>query len=65
MVAAEGAAIDGCVGPNLHVIVNDHVANLEHFAVAAFIKHIAVTVRADDGAGVDANPVPNLASARR
>src|SRR5580658_6763490 len=47
---AERAAIDGGVGANLHVIVNYDVAGLEHFAVAALVKYIAVTIRADDRA---------------
>ena len=57
---AERGAVNGTVGPDLHVVVDDHVANLQHFAMAALVENIAVAVRADDRAGVDADAVSDL-----
>src|SRR5262249_58003253 len=34
---AEGAAIDGGIGADLDVIADDDIAELKHFAVAAFV----------------------------
>ena len=57
----EGAAINGGVRADFHVVVNDDVADLKHLAMAALVEHIAVAVRADDRAGVDGNAMPDLA----
>ena len=58
---AECSAINGRIGTYLHVVANDHSAKLEDFAVMALVEHIAVTVRADDRAGMDGDAVANLA----
>ncbi len=58
---AERAAINGRVRADFHVVVNDDIADLQHFAVPAFVENITVTVRADDGAGVDRHAVADLA----
>ena len=58
---AERSAIDGCIGPYLHVVVKDHFAKLQDFAVARLVEHIAETVRADDRAGVNGDAVADLA----
>src|SRR5258705_4964123 len=47
----EGAAVNGRVGPDLHVIMDDHFADLQHLVVAALVADIAVAVRADERAG--------------
>src|ERR1039458_3368291 len=54
------AAVNGRVGADLHVVVDDHIADLQHFAVAALVEHVAVAVRTDDRAGVDADPMTDL-----
>src|SRR6185503_13295112 len=36
---SERGTIDGCVGADLHIVVDDHVAHLQDFAVSAFIEH--------------------------
>ena len=56
----EGAAINGGVGPDLHIIVDDHVTDLQHLAVAPLVEHVAVAVRADNAARVDGDAVPDL-----
>src|ERR1035438_6742112 len=40
--------------------LDDHIADLQHFAVAALVEHVAVAVRSDDRAGVDADPMTDL-----
>ena len=57
---AEGGAVDAGVRADFDVVVDDHVASLENFAVPAFVEDVTVAVGADDGAGVDGNPVSNL-----
>ena len=54
---SEGAAIDCHVRADLHVVVDDDVADLRHLAVFAFIEDVAEAVRADDCAGVDTHAV--------
>src|ERR1039457_5612551 len=54
------AAVNGRVGADLHVIVDDHIAALQPFAGAALVEHVTVAVRADDRAGVDADPMTDL-----
>jgi len=56
----KGSAIDGRVGADLHIVVDDHVADLQHLAVTALVEHVTVTIRADDGAGVDCHTVADL-----
>jgi hypothetical protein len=57
---AERAAVDRSVGPDLHVVLNNYIADLQHLAVKAFIQHITESVRADDGTRVDSNSVADL-----
>ena len=57
---AERAAINARVRANLDIVVNDDVADLKHLAMLARVEHVAVTVRADDRAGVDADAMANL-----
>src|ERR1700722_19507745 len=57
----EGSAINGRVRAYLHIVVDDHVANLQHLAVTAFVEHITIAVRADDGASVDGDAMADLA----
>src|SRR5207237_10785352 len=57
---AERAAIHGHVRADLNVVADDDVADLRHLAVKAPVQHIAVTVRADDRAGVDADALADF-----
>src|SRR5206468_9284182 len=59
---AERAAINRHVGPNLHVVANDNVANLRHFAMDTAVEHVTETIRADDRAGVDADAMADLSA---
>ena len=59
---AERAAVNGGVGADLDIVVDDHIADLKHFAMPALVEHVAVTVRADDRAGVDGDAMADLAS---
>src|SRR5450756_1399569 len=58
---AERGAINGRVRADFHVVVNNDVADLQHFAMAAFVEYIAVAVRADDGSGVNGDAISDLA----
>ena len=35
----ERTAVDRSVGPDLHVVLNNYIAHLQHLAVKAFIQH--------------------------
>ena len=59
-VEPSARAINGGIRADLDVVVNDHVADLEHFAVPALVEDVAVAVRADDRAGVDGDAVADL-----
>ncbi len=54
------SAVNSRVGADLHVVVDDYIADLQHLAVAALVEHVAVAVRADDRAGVDADTMTDL-----
>ncbi len=57
---AERPAVHGHVRAQLDIVANHDVADLRDLAVDALVEHVAEAVRADDGAGVDADPVPDL-----
>ena len=57
---AERAAVNGGIGADLDIVVDDDVAELKHFPVAALVEHIAEAVRADDRAGVDGDAMAEL-----
>src|SRR5690242_4490115 len=50
------AAVDGCIGADFHVVLDDHPADLRHLEVSG-AKSKAKAVLADTNAGVDDNPV--------
>src|SRR5438309_1658273 len=56
------APIDGHTRADLHVIADDDIADLWHFAMDAVVQHVAVTVRTDDGTGVDTDAVADLSA---
>ncbi len=47
---AEGAAVDGDVGADFDVVVDDDLADLGDFAVLSVIEDVAEAIGADDGA---------------
>jgi len=53
-------AVNGGVRPNLHIVVDDHVADLQHLPLAALVEHVAITIRPDDRARVDGDAVADL-----
>src|SRR5437879_6105620 len=55
-------AINRDVDSDLHIFANNYVPDLRHLAVAAAIEHIAKTVPANNGAGVDSDPVTNFSA---
>src|SRR5438477_10414741 len=57
---AQRSPIDGYVGADLHVIVNNHVTDLRHLQVRSLIKHIAKPVRAHHSPGVNTDPIAQL-----
>ena len=56
----ERAAVNRHIRAQLHVVADDHIADLGHLAMDAVIEHVAEAIRADDGAGVDAHAVADL-----
>src|ERR1051326_1981400 len=52
--------INSDIGPDLHVVTDNDVADLRHLAVESAIRHIAETVRADNGPGMNADPVADF-----
>src|SRR5437879_2269722 len=54
------AAVNGGIGADLDVVVDDDVPELEHFPVAALVQHVAETVRPDYRAGMDGDAVADL-----
>ena len=59
---AERAAVNGGIGADLDVVVDDDIAELKHFPVAALVQHVTEAVRADDGAGMDGDAMAELRS---
>src|SRR5207247_4806035 len=59
---AESTSINGHVLTDLNVILNDHMPDLRHLAVNAFIEHITKAIRTNDGASMDAHTISNLSS---
>src|SRR5258705_13690392 len=59
---AEGRTVDGGIGAYLDVIMDDHISNLEDFAMAALIEDIAITVGANDCAGMNRDSIADLGS---
>ncbi len=57
---SERGAVNGCVGPDLHVVMDNDIADLQDFAVPSFIEHVTVAVRPDDSAGVDRHTMADL-----
>lgn len=47
------APIDGDVGADLHIVFDDHRADVRHFMLLAAHRHVAETVGADDRSRVD------------
>ena len=58
---SQRAAINGRVRADFHVVLDDHMADLRHFAMAAFIKNVTVAIRANDRASVNGDALPDLA----
>ena len=57
---AERGAVDGCVSADLHIVVDDDIADLQHLAMTALIQNVAVTVRTDHATGVNSDTVTDL-----
>ena len=57
---AQRTAVNGCVGADLHVVVDDDIADLQNFSVTAFVEHVAITVRTDNSSGVNAHATTDL-----
>src|SRR5690348_11792683 len=56
---ADSTAINRAAGPNLHVILDDHPADLRHLEMAAGAHQETEPVLADAAAGMDDDAVPN------
>src|ERR1039457_6292298 len=50
---AKRAAVDGGIGADLDIVMDDDVAELKHFAVTPLVEDVAEAVRPDDRTGVD------------
>src|SRR3954454_99718 len=44
---AEGAPVNGCIRPNLHIIRDDDMSEMDHFAVPTFIEDVAKSIGTD------------------
>ena len=53
----KSAAVDGCIGADLDVVLDDDPADLRHLEVAAGAHGEAEAVLADPHAGMDDDPV--------
>jgi hypothetical protein len=56
---AHEAAVDGRVGADLHIVLDDHARHLRHLAVPLRARQIAEAVLADAGARMDDHAVPD------
>ena len=54
------AAVNGDVGADFHVVLDDDVADLRDFAMDAGVEDVAKTVGANDGASMDAHAPADL-----
>ena len=59
---AQGAPVDGAVGADLNIVLDDYSADLRNLAVVVLIENVAEPVRADHRAGVDADALGQAAS---
>ena len=57
---AECGAIHGRVRADFHIVADDDIAHLRHFAVKAGIKNVTEAVRADHRAGMNAHTLADL-----
>src|SRR6266540_4551193 len=57
---AERAAVDARVGADFDVVLKNDVADLRDLEVPALVEDVSKTVRADDHAGVNADPRADL-----
>src|SRR5689334_11195056 len=54
--AAVGRPIDGDIGSQFHIVLDDDGAELGNFVMAAFVLDVAEAVAADDRPAVDDHP---------
>jgi len=52
---SQRAAVNGDVGAKFNIVVNDDLADLRDFPVNAGVQNVTKAVRANDGAGMDAD----------
>src|SRR5215475_7161587 len=55
----EGSAIDAAVGADLHVVVDDHAADLRHLEMAAGTHGETKSILAEPHTGMQDHPVPD------
>ena len=60
--AAQGGAVDGSVGPDLDVVLEDDVADLGNLVMNASVRRIAVAVGSDGSVGVNDDAVSDDAA---
>src|SRR5947207_3105055 len=58
---ADAAAVNGCAGADLHVILNDHAADLQHLAVTSRSHQVAKSILSDGATGMDRHAVADQA----
>ena len=61
--AAEAGAVDGRVGPDLHIVLDDHDAHLRDLVVFAIDGRVAEAIGADDAAVVQGDAGADAAGA--
>ena len=57
---AERAAVNRYACADFHVVADDHVSDLRHFAMNAAVLHVTKTVRANHRVGVDAHALADF-----
>src|ERR1700733_12729981 len=57
---SQRASVYGDVGPDFHVVLQDDVPDLWHFAMDSGVKHIAKTVGANNRASVNAHALAHV-----
>ena len=59
---SKGTAVNGGIGTNLHIVMNDDDPHLQHLAMVTFVKDIAIAVGANHCSGMNADAASHLAS---
>ena len=57
---SQGATIDGGICADFDIVPDKHIADLKHLAMMPLVESVAIAVRTNDGARMDADAVKTI-----